>query len=120
MTRGLKTNEKAILERLLQDSFRGRDEIRAQVAQSRVREIAEYKDNYGSLEFEVMGGPKAAVAERVPVDGMALDADGVPIEFLLHVVDGVLRELEIVKADGSPIVRRPQAADLTVSVRGVA
>jgi hypothetical protein len=120
MARALTRVEHAIIERLLEEPFPGRDELRAQITGSRVKPIKEYDDNYGSLEFEIRAGPKAAVVERVPVDAVALDVDGVPIEFLLHVVDGLVRELEVVKADGSPIVRRPRASDLEVSVRKTA
>jgi hypothetical protein len=112
MTRTLKPNERQIIERLLQDPFPGWDELRAQIFKSRVEPIDEYGDEYGSLQFEVEDGPKAKVTQRVPVDARANDSDGVPIEFLLHVVDGVVRELEIYKADGSPIVRHPVASDL--------
>jgi Domain of unknown function (DUF6984) len=116
MTRTLKPDESAIIERLLQDPFPGRDELRAQISRSRVKPVEEYGDQYGSLEFEVEGGPKAKVTQRVPVDARANDRDGVPIEFLLHVVDGVVRELEIYKADGSPIMKRPAASDLDVFI----
>jgi hypothetical protein len=114
MTRTLKPNERQIIERLLQDPFPGRDELRAQIFKSRVEQIDEYGDEYGSLKFEVEDCPKAKVTQRVPVDARANDSDGVPIEFLLHVVDGVVKELEIYKADGSPIVRLPVASDLQV------
>jgi hypothetical protein len=114
MTRTLKPNERQIIERLLQDPFPGRDELRAQIFKSRVEPIDEYGDEYGSLKFEVEDGPKAKVTQRVPVDARANDSDGVPIEFLLHVVDGLVRELEIYKADGSPIMRHPVASDLQV------
>jgi hypothetical protein len=91
--------------------------VRTQIGDSLVSPIEEYADNYGSLEFEVRGKTRAPVTQRVPVYATALDADGVPIELLLHVVDGLVQELEVVEADGSPIKRPPQAADLHVTVR---
>lgn len=115
MSRRLRPHESAIMERLLQDPFPGRDELRAQIARSRVKSIDEYQDQYGSIEFEVKTGRKAKVSQRVPVDGRANDVDGVPIEFLLHVVNGTVTELEIYKADGSPILRQPPASELDVS-----
>jgi hypothetical protein len=117
MTRPISPQESSIIDLLLEGPFLGRDEIRLQLAHARVTPIEEHGDNYGSLEFEVQPGPKALVRERVPVDARALDEDGVPIDYLLHVVDGVVKELEVVKADGSPIRRYPKASDLTVSVR---
>ena len=44
---------------------------------------------------------------RVPVEGSGSDSDGVPIYVLVHVVDGLAVELEIYKADGSPILSMP-------------
>jgi hypothetical protein len=114
MSRRLKPNETAILERLLEAPFPGRDAVREQISRSRVKLIDEYHDNYGSLEFEVAGGPKAPDDLRVPVNASALDSDGVPIEIFLHIVNGLVDELEIVKADGSPIIRPPEASELTV------
>jgi hypothetical protein len=115
MTRALKQYESAVIERLLEKPFRGRDELRSQISRSRVK-ACEYDDQYGSIEFEVEGSPEAKVTQRVPVDARANDSDGVPVEFLLHVVDGVVRELEIYKADGSPILKHPAASDLEVFV----
>jgi hypothetical protein len=43
----------------------------------------------------------------VPVEGSGSDTDGVPIHLLVHVVDGLAVELEIYKADGSPILSMP-------------
>jgi hypothetical protein len=110
-TRKLSQREKAILDRLLKEPFPGRDELRAQIANARVKAIDEY---YGSIEFQVNDGPKAPVLQRVPVDAFSKDADGMLIEVLLHVVDGVVDELEVIKYDGTPIQRHPEASDLTV------
>jgi uncharacterized protein DUF6984 len=116
-TRKLNHREAEIIETMLSRPFPGCDEVREQVSRASVRTIAEYKDNYGSIEFEVKAAPKAEVALRVPVEALAFDVDGVPIEFLLHVVNGVVHELEVVKADGSPIVKHPKASELTVETR---
>jgi hypothetical protein len=47
---------------------------------------------------------KAPVRWRVPVEGETVDQDGVPILILLHVVDGMLNELEFFKGDSTEIV----------------
>jgi hypothetical protein len=113
VARKLAPDEIAIIDRLLEVDFPGRDEVAAQIEHSRVSS-ADYDDNYGSLDFEVRQAPRAPVTSRVPVSGRTFDVDGVPIEVLLHVVDGIIEELEIVKADGSPIERRPEASRLEV------
>lgn len=107
-------DEQAVLDRLLESPFPGSEQIGVQLAHARVTTIEEYSDNYGSVEFEIEDPIPAAVLHRVPVMGYAYDSDRVPIEFLLHVVDGIVTELEIVKMDGGPIIRRPLATDLRI------
>jgi hypothetical protein len=50
----------------------------------------------------------------VPVEAVAPDSDGVPVHFLLHVVDGLAREVEVFREDSAPIRRLPVAAQLTL------
>lgn len=112
--RPLGREETAILDRLFESPFHGRDELREQVKVATVTEI-ECTDDCGSLEFRVpSGAPRANVDKRPVVDAVGHDADGMVYEVLLHVVDGVLRELEFWKGDGSEFVRRPRATDLVV------
>ena len=113
--RSLTPREREILARLLESPFPGRDEIRQQIKDSLVREIAEYDDAYGSIEFNVQANARATVAQRVLVEAMADDEDGVPILVLLHVVDGFIDELEILRADGLPIIKMPNASELEVT-----
>ncbi len=103
--------EASLLARLLDLDFDGRDAIVQQVRNAKVREI----DEFGSIEFKVdENAQRAAVTQRVPVEGEANDSDGVPIWVMLFVVDGRIDELEICKADGTPIVRKPLPSDLEV------
>lgn len=115
--RDLNNYEKEVIGKLLENPFPGRDEIRKQIQRSKVRTIEEYKDNYGSIEFVVQTDLKVPVLQRVPVVGRAYDVDKVPIEMLLHVVDGKVRELEFVKADGSPIKTFPSVEEFVIIVR---
>lgn len=106
--RTLDSREQAILDVLLAGPFPGRDEIRRQLETSLVSVI----DEEGSLEFEVPGGVVANVERRIPVEAETHDEDGVPVRVLLHVVDGLVRELEFYKADGSKLRRRVLASQL--------
>lgn len=74
-----------------------------------MRTITEYGDNYGSFEFELPFSPPFDL--RMIVDAVANDEDGVPIMALLFHVNGRLRELEIVRADGLPLRKMPAAGD---------
>jgi hypothetical protein len=110
--RSLRASEKKLLEKLLESAFPGHEELRRQVEFTEAQEI--YAD--GTLALRVNSGPAPAkVRWRVPVEGMCPDEDGIMIHVLLHVVNGMLDELEIVKEDGSATVRGP-TADLLVLV----
>lgn len=101
--RQLTNLERHILDRLLSREFPGRDKLGQQISSGLVRIINEYKDNWGSLEFNISSNVKASVTSRIPVQGILNDSDGVPIQIFLHVVNGKVDELEIVKADNSPL-----------------
>lgn len=102
--------ERGLFDRLLESSFSGRDQLKAQLREAVVRKI----DENGGLAILVTTGPKAEVLRRVPVEAECSDADGIMIHFLLHVIEGTAKELEIYKEDGSPIKKMPQVDALRV------
>jgi hypothetical protein len=108
--------EELLMQRLLQADFPGKETVAHQLAKCEVRTIDSYGDSYGSLELCPQIGNPAAVIQRIPVEAEGLDEDGVPISVLLHVVNGVVSELEIYKADGSPIRKMPHPQDLQLVV----
>jgi hypothetical protein len=75
--------------------------IRAQLADAHVS--AEGTSDTRTLVFHIADVQRAKTRHRIPVEAQAVDADGVPIDVLLHVVDGVIKELEIYRVDGCPI-----------------
>ncbi len=107
--RELHEHERRLLERLLgHHPFDGRDELLTQLASTTARLITEHHDNYGSIELRVAGAAPAHVRYRVPVEAEYSDRDGVPVWVLLHVDrEGFLRQLEICRADGRPLVLPP-------------
>jgi hypothetical protein len=116
--RRLTKTEEEYLEKLLEPEFPGRIELQSQLPKSLVQTIADSGDHRGSIEFRVGSGPQAPVGWRVPVEARAKDEDGTPIYYLLHVVNGFLKELEILRVDGNPIMRPPHPSELEVMVRG--
>jgi hypothetical protein len=105
--------ETAIIQRLLSADFVGREGLTKQLNRCRVRII----DNEGSLQLEPNEATlPVVVAKRIPVEADASDEDGIHIHFLLHVMGGFARELEVYKDDGSPIKRAPSPKDLEVIV----
>lgn len=104
--RTLTDDERQLIETLLAHDFPGRDQLFLQLEFATARRIF----NDGTLELQTPGHPVAAVTRRVPVEGTCLDDDGKTIHILLHVKDGFLHELEILKADSSPIISSPKAS----------
>lgn len=104
--------ERRYLDRLISVDFPGRENVAKQLQSARARPI----DEDGSVELVTESNEPANVTKRVPVEGESLDSDGVPIYFLLHVVDSQIRELEIYKADGSPIKQMPTPEHVEVVV----
>jgi hypothetical protein len=108
--RKLSPHERSIVDRLLEEHFPGRDQVRAQIDDCLVEPI----DENGSLRFLVGRSAKAPVRRRVPVEGYIEDEDDVPIHVLLHVVKGEVEELEIFKGDSSRVLAKVDASRLRV------
>ncbi len=109
---------RGVFARLFADDFPGRAALVEQLRTCRVRTITEYADEYGSVEIQVdPAAPRAKVVGRVPVEAEWIDIDSVPVYWLLHVVDGVMEELEVYKADGYPVRGKPRPEDLAVRVK---
>ena len=113
--RPLRDDERRLLERLLSHRFDGQDQLRGQLESTTARLIVEYKDNYGSIELHVSNGPPSSGRYRVPVEGQYLDDDGIPVWLMLHIDHEVFMcELEIVRADGKPLISTPRPERLEV------
>jgi hypothetical protein len=99
--RPISDREKQVVSVLLSQDFPGNEALRSQLETASVSVI----DAEGSLRFRVSGTP-ATVESRVPTEGYYFDrgANERPaINVLLHVLGGMLHELEIYKDDGSSI-----------------
>ena len=105
--------ELALLRRLLEPSFPGVAELRKQLDGISVAQAAE-EDVLTLLLMPADSAPRAVVRRRVPVEGIAEDVDGVPINLLLHVLGGRLTELEIFRGDGGPVVIPPAPGSVEV------
>lgn len=115
--RKLNEFEVQVLQKLLECPFPGRDELRQQIKNCKVRTLTEYKDNYGSIEFKDVLGEEAIVKERVPVEGRTKDGGGGPILILLHIIKGKIDELEFVRMDGAPMQGSPNIDTMEVIIR---
>ncbi len=110
--RPLSDLERQLLEVLLGTDFPGRDAVAEQVAVASVREI----DGNGSLEFAPSNKPSAEVTRRIPVEAELDDSDGVTIHVLLHVMEGLVKELEVYRDDSGRVQRALVPKDLRLMV----
>jgi hypothetical protein len=101
--------ERQLLERLL-DLANASPDLKGQVTSCRVRTIEEHGDNYGSLDIEV-AGERRYRGMRIIADALANDTDGGLVEAILYVSEGRLFELEILRPDGSPLVKMPKPSE---------
>lgn len=111
--RPITNREKAILLRLLELNFRGRDAIREQVGGLLGKQI----DNEGSLSLKVTSKTRADIPGGIAVEARYSDSEAVDpwephVNLLLHIADGQIKLLEVYKDDGSPIRRMPDPEEL--------
>lgn len=106
--RGLRppsATESQLLQRLLGVDFQGAEELRRQLPGTLVEPL----DRDGSLRLRPIDPTPAVVSRRVPVVAAYADGDGVLVHVLIHVIDGVLNELEVYREDsGAVLVARPK------------
>lgn len=108
--RPLTRHEREVLEKLLEPSFPGRDELRAQVKLVEAREI----DGDGCIEFSTVAAARAEVRFNIPTEGEYRDVDGITLHVQLHVMDGFIKELEVYKEDGSIPSGLPPVSDMKI------
>jgi hypothetical protein len=104
--------ERALILRLLEPAYPGRDEIRTMLQHVEVRSI----DEQGSLKLRPEVPGRVSGVKTIPVEAEANDTDGVIIHVLLHMVHGRPDELEVYKDDSSPIRHMPPPAEFNLIV----
>jgi hypothetical protein len=110
--RPLSDQERQLLAALLSAEFTGKSALAEQVKMASVRAI----DDNGSLEFAPTDGTPAQVDRRIPVEAEIDDSDGVTIHVLLHVVDGIVKELEVYRDDSGRVQRALAPGELRLLV----
>ena len=82
--------------------FQGRDILLQQLSKAKII----YKQEYAfiSIKFKIEGDIEPYPYHvRVPVEMRAFQQSSAPIIFLLHIVNGIIDELEIITADSAEI-----------------
>jgi uncharacterized protein DUF6984 len=104
--------EAGILQLLLSPAFAGRDDLQRQAKVARVRGMCSCGCPSIILFVESSLAPPANVKRRIPIEAEGTDLDGMPIHFLLHVVDGYLSEIEVYREDSRPVLDLPDPSSL--------
>ena len=102
MYRNLNEKEQKWIKRLMNVEFQGRDILLQQLSKAKII----YKQEYAfiSIKFKVEGDVEPyPYRVRVPVEMRAFQQSSAPIIFLLHIVNGIIDELEILTADSAQI-----------------
>ena len=109
--RELTTRERGLLEKLLIAAIHGRDELRTQLKHIKAKQI----EDDGTLLLQCHGGIPAPGKYAPVAEGISKDADGSDIAVILHLgKGGFMSMLEIIKYDGSQIIKPPSAQDLAL------
>lgn len=98
----LNKNETKWLSILLKEQFSKKEEIIKQINNAEIQR--EYDKNFFSIKFRVDKKIKPINSNaRVPVEMRVYRKNTCPVQFLLHIVNGYVDELEVFCADSSEI-----------------
>ncbi|GKI16244.1 hypothetical protein CE91St44_27290 [Oscillospiraceae bacterium] len=107
--------EKLWLKTILSQDFDHRDEIINQINHSKIER--EYTDFYLLLKFKVDSKIHPIQTDiSVPVEMRLHEPNQVPVQFLLHIVQGYVSELEIFNADSSKIAEHINLKNAKIEV----
>ena len=109
--RELTVRERGLLEKLLTAAIHGRDELRTQLNHCKAKLI----EDDGTLQLQCQGGIPAPGKYAPVAEGAYKDADGADIAVILYLgKGGFISMLEIIKHNGSRVIRPPSAQDLAL------
>lgn len=102
MYRELYEKEQKWIDSLLAVDFKGKDILLKQISKAKVTYKQEYA--YISIKFFLEGATELYPYQvRVPVEMRAFQKSSAPVVFLLHIINGIVDEVEIITADASLI-----------------
>jgi hypothetical protein len=111
--RPLSEGERSLLTKLLSAEFPGKEALLEQMVDVKARRI----DALGGLALApVENAAVANVVRRIPVEAELDDRDGVTVHVLLHVLNGLMNELEVYRDDSGPIQRLLSSDDFRLIV----
>ncbi len=114
--RELRGDERAIIEKLVKNTEH-ESKVLADLTRFPVQDMPD--GGMGSIKFRTRRSTEAVYGREI-AEGSFRDADGVPVSVTLNLDDGgELFELDVFKADGSPLIRYPELCELKIIERYV-
>lgn len=112
--REFNAEERAWLGKLLSIDFEDKDILERQVAYAKV--VGGCGCGCKTVDVRVDGeAPRAKWTVGVPVEMQSKASDGMTLLFLLHMADGYINELEVLRMDSEPITEAIDITDAEVS-----
>ena len=108
--RNISPSEFALINRLLSTPFPGSAELRMQLASPDLRVTS--MGEIIRINFVTRPSGYAKTKYQVPIEASSNDLDGMEMSVMLHVVEGLLYELEVYRVDGEGISRMPTPESL--------
>ena len=109
--RQLTKAEAALLQQLLDLPANGRERFLAQSQSALARTI----DDFGSFAIDVPGLAKQSDCVQIPyAEAQTKDVDGVLVWITLFIKNAILDEVDIVRADGLPLIQQISLQELDV------
>jgi hypothetical protein len=107
--RTLTEREKAVVLRMLEQPFEGRDDVLQQLETVQAKDFPDC-----GLWFDACKGYPRDVGIDAVVTAYTSDTDAMGIELILMLKEGRLYALDVWKGDLSPIIQPPNASDLSI------
>lgn len=114
--KAMRENEKIWIETMLSGKFLYRDELIDQINGAEI--FREYTDFYISIKFKAVNNMMRKIKTdiTVPVEMRVYQTGKVPIQFLLHIIQGYVSELEVFNADSSKMDSHINFEDARVEI----
>lgn len=112
--REMEPRERALIHKLLEPDFPGRDGLAQQLETAQVRPIYDPNGSLGFLEFLITSPVRIEKKRGVAVEGEYKDPDGMTVHVLLHVRDGKADCLEFYRDDGQQIQTWPDLSSMEI------
>lgn len=113
--KNLSNQENNWLNILLKEDFKGKEILINQINSAEVKKV--YEDYFISIQFKPTNmKEKFRTKKRVPIEMLVQRKESLPLQFLLHVINDTVSELEIYAVDSSKVGESIEMEDIVVRI----